>query len=1119
MTDATHGLPAAGGLPTGTVTFLFTDVVGSTALWEQAPQTMGPAMELHDALIETAVADHDGQVVRPRGEGDSRFAVFSRASAAAAAAIAVMDALHQEQWSTPSPIRVRLAIHTGEAGVRDGDYYGSAVNRCARLRSLAYPGQILVSQASAVLVLGAPPQGATLADLGEHTLRDMRRPERVFQLCHPSLPNEFPPLAAPVAEPDSLAEGRVPIPSALLGRPDADALDLFVGRDADIARLLERLEKLREGPAELVMVSGEAGIGKSELCAEVARLAHAAETTVLYGRCDEDLGVPYQPWIEALTHLVRAAPHAVTRRDAGELAGLLPAVREAVPGVGTSTARDPETERYLLFGAVTSLLAAASAVAPVVIVLDDLHWADKSTLSLLRHLVASPVPMRVLVLATYRDSDLSRGDALRDALASLWRAPGVERLALGGLDDPAVLAMLEGAGYGLDDDVADLAQALRRDTDGNPFFAREIVRHLAETGAISRDDQGRWHAHSDLAETRLPASVREVVGQRVARLGEDAQRVLATAAVVGRDFDLDLVARLADCSDDDVLDVLDEAIAAAVIEEVPGRVERFTFAHALIQRTLYEDLGQARRGRFHRRVAEALEEVCGADGGDRVGELARHWAAATAPVQAGKAIDYARLAGDRALDALAPDEAIRWYTQALELLGSDAGTDTTRCDLLIGLGTAQLRVGDTAHRQTLLDAAALARRTDDTDRLVAAALANYRGWQASAGEVDTQRVEVLTTALDALDATDTTRRARLLATSAVELAYSGDLERITALADEAVALARRIDDEATLVHALNSHHQALRLPETLAARLGTAREAVALADRLGDPRPQFTAHQQLVQAAVEAGDRVARDRNIMACHEIATRIHEPYLRWVDAQNRATQVLLDGDPDRAEILAEETFAIGTESGQPDALMVYGVQLLDVRIHQGRCGELADLVAAGIRDNPGLPSLYAAVARAYIDADRLDEARALLDDGVNLPHDDLWLVGTSMWAQVAARVGALATAALLFDHLAPWAGQIPSAVVVAMEPIDHCLGELGAALGRVDRAHAHFAAAEATARRFGAPFFVARTLLERARLEAEHDPEAAQARVAEALTIATSHGYARLERVAAGLLVSS
>ena len=1116
MEDGVVRGSAGGAFPTGTVTFLFTDVVGSTALWEQAPELMGAAMARHDVLIEAAVGEHGGLVVRPRGEGDSRFVVFTRASEAAAAAIAVVHALNAERWSTPSPIRVRVAIHTGEAELRAGDYYGSAVNRCARLRSLAHPGQILLSQTTAELVRGAPADGATLEDLGEHALKDVRRPEWVFQLSHPSVASEFPPLAAPVIEAEPAGEGRVALPSVFAARTDGDALDVFVGRDAERAGLLERFEKLREGPAELVMVAGEAGIGKTELCAEFARTAYAADAIVLYGRCDEDLGVPYQPWIEALTELVRGVPGSVTRRDAVELAGLVPAVREVVPGVGASTAGDPETERYLLFGAVASLLGAASTVAPVVIVLDDLHWAEKSTLGLLRHLVASTAPMRVLVLGTYRDSDISRGDALSEALAALWRTPGVERVALDGLDDRAVLAMLEAAaGHELDDDVVGLAHALRRDTDGNPFFAREIMRHLAETGAIFRDEAGQWHANFELSDARLPASVREVVGQRVARLGDACQRVLSNAAVVGRDFDLDLVARLTDRSEDELLDLFDEAVAAAVIEEVPGAVERFRFAHGLIQRTLYEDLGAARRGRVHRRVAEALEEVCEPDGGDRVGELAHHWAAATAPVQASKAIDYARLAGDRALNALAPDEAIRWYSQALELLGREPDTDTARCDLLIGLGTAQLRDGDPAHRQTLLDAAALAQRAGDTGRLVAAALANHRGWQAAVGEVDTEAVAVLTAALDGLDGIDSVARARLLGTLSIEVQYSGDVARITALANEAVAIARRLDDPATLVDALYAHHQVLRLPETLADRRHATRDAIALAEGLGDPRRQFRAHEQRIQAAIESGDRTGRDESITACHEIATQIGEPFLAWVDAQNRAIQVLLDGDVDGAEALAYEAFAIGSESGQPDALTIYGVQLLNIRTHQGREGEIVDLIAEGVRENPGLPGLRPAAARGYYDADRLGDARTFLEGyGIDLPRDELWLVGTSLWAQVAAQQGLHDLAPELYDRLVPWAGQIPTAYVAVVEPIDHCLGELAALLGRNDAANAHFAAAEATARAFGAPHFVARTLLERVRLDAEHDPELVAARVDEALRIATEHGYARLARDAAG-----
>ena len=228
-------------------------------------------------------------------------------------------------------------------------------------------------------------------------------------------------------------------------------------------------------------------------------------------------------------------------------------------------------------------------------------------------------------------------------------------------------------------------------------------------------------------------------------------------------------------------------------------------------------------------------------------------------------------------------------------------------------------------------------------------------------------------------------------------------------------------------------------------------------------------------------------------------------------------LLGGDPNRAEILAGEAYTIGTESGQPDALTIYGIQLLDVRIHQGRTGEIADLIADGAAENQGLPAMLAVAADAYVDADRLDDAHALLDQtGIDLPRNELWLVGTSIWAQVAVQLDDHDAATILYDRLLPWTGQIPTAEVAVSESVDQCLGELAAMLGRVSEADAHFAAAEATAPRSARRSISPAALIERARLDRERDPERARSRANEALAIAVEHGYARLERDATGVL---
>src|SRR5207248_2301351 len=315
----------------------------------------------------------------------------------------------------------------------------------------------------------------------------------------------------------------------------------------------------------VVLLSGEPGIGKPTLAAAVARQAHEDGGTVLYGRCDEDVGVPYQPFVEALGGYMDDAPDAaidaLDQTRLSELARLVPQVRARIPGLGEPRTSDPEAERYLLFGAVTALLAQLSATAPVVLVIDDLHWADKPAVLLLRHLVTTLGRAKMVVFGTYRESDLAPEHPLTDALASFRRGSSIERLAVGGLDDGGVVALLESlAGHELGDDGIALAHAVRGETDGNPFFAAEVVRHLAESGAI-RQEEGRWRAAGALSSIGLPESVREVVGQRVRRLGDRAHEVLSAASVVGRDFDLSLVARVADCPEDDVLDLLEAAMA------------------------------------------------------------------------------------------------------------------------------------------------------------------------------------------------------------------------------------------------------------------------------------------------------------------------------------------------------------------------------------------------------------------------------------------------------------------------------------------------------------------------------------------------------------------------------
>jgi hypothetical protein len=567
---------------------------------------------------------------------------------------------------------------------------------------------------------------------------------------------------------------------------------------------------------------------------------------VLFGHCEEDLATPYQLFAEALGHYVTHAPEEQLRAHVegygSELSRLVPALASRIPDLPPSRATDADTERFLLFAAVVGLLATMSEIQPVVLVLDDLQWADKASLLLLRHLASADRPMRVLTLGTYRDSELSRMHQLTDTLAALHRMDGVSRIELGGLDGSGVMSFVEAAaGQPLDEAAVGLAQAIFRETDGNPLFVSEVLRHLSETGAISQDEAGRWVATGSLEQLALPDSLRMVIGARVGRLGDDSGRVLSVASVIGRDFDLDLLARATKSDEDDLLDILEDASAVSLVREPADASGRYMFAHAPIQRTLYEDMGPNRRARTHRHVAEALEELCGGRPGNRVGELARHWVSATQPMDFAKAIDYSRQAGDAALAALAPADALRYYAQALELHPLDPDADpVVGLDLAIGLGTAQRQTGDPTYIATLADAALRAFERGDDERLVAAIIARDRGYTSTAGRVDDELVAFLELALGRLTAPDRSR-ALLLATLSSELAYRPPLEHRSALADEALELIRATGDDADLVWVINHIFDALMVPELLGDRLTLSAEALEVAERLDDPITLFWA--------------------------------------------------------------------------------------------------------------------------------------------------------------------------------------------------------------------------------------------------------------------------------------
>ena len=568
--------------PLGVVTFLLTDLVGSTALWEAMPDAMTDAVVLHNEVIARAVRDHGGTFLKARGEGDSTFSVFAKATDALAAAVDARAQLTESTWPGAVKLSVRIALHTGESVELDDDYLGPAVNRAARVREQAGGGEIVISSATAELVRDHVGASLALTDLGERELRGMQRPERIY-----AVRDADDHAASSATELSSWA----PMPSALRAR----AVGPFVDREVLRARVEEVWGALSGGPATVILFEGEAGIGKSRLAAEAASACAAQGATVFFGGCDETLRVPYAPFVPVVERVLN-------RLGSEGRVPIAPEIRRLVPGLVSvsGTARvvphDPEAERLRLFGEVSALLEQCTRSMPVVIVLDDLQWADAPTLELFKHLVAGEFTGRLLVLGTIRSSDLAPDDLLSDVLADFRRLPNVVRLELDGLAS-GDLATLAGVLGGESVNGERLGDALFRETDGNPFFALELIRHVIESGSDTRTD----------VHGTAPPSVREVVSVRVHRLGQTAERVLRVAAVIGNEFDVTLLGAVVRMSLEEVLDVVELGVARGLLREEGDHPDVVRFAHGLVRHALYLEIGAARRRLLHEVVADEIE--------------------------------------------------------------------------------------------------------------------------------------------------------------------------------------------------------------------------------------------------------------------------------------------------------------------------------------------------------------------------------------------------------------------------------------------------------------------------------------------------------------------------------
>jgi DNA-binding SARP family transcriptional activator/tetratricopeptide (TPR) repeat protein len=878
----------------------------------------------------------------------------------------------------------------------------------------------------------------------------------------------------------------------------------FVGRERELAALRSGLDSAFASRTTLILVGGQAGIGKSRLADELATDAAQRGAKVLWGRCWEAGGAPaYWPWVQSLRSLLRESPVEAIRRDAGAgapyLAQILPELRELIPDLRAAPALDHEGARFHLFDATASFLSSASRREPLVIVLDDLHAADEPSLLLLVFLAQQLTEASVLVVGNYRDSELGPEHSLSAALTELARhAPAP--ILLTGLGE-AEVARFVGAAHG-DRPLGELAAAIHRQTEGNPLFVSEILRLLAAEGRLDGAAEGPG------ARVGIPPSVRAVIRRRLDHLSDPCTRLLTIASVLGREFDVEALARAEKQDLDPLLDLLDEAIAAGVVGEVPGTHGRLRFVHVLIRDTLYDELTVTRRMRLHRRIGEAFEALYGGDPDPHLAELALHFYEALPAGDAGKTVHYARGAADRAAALLAYEEAARLYAIAIEVIESHStGDRNERCELLLALGDVQGRSGDVARaKETFLRAADVARGAQLPEHLARAAL-GYGGrfvWTRAWG--DKHLVGLLEEAVRALPVQDSELRVRLLARLAGgplrDTLPPADRE---AMSQQALDMARRVGDEATLAYALDGRHCANMGPDSLHLRLALADELIASADRVGDAERAYEGHDYRFHALLEAGELPRARREYEALGRQAQELRQPAQLWFAAVNGAKLALFEGRFADAEHGIEKAVEVGRMAQGANAQMAFDLQVYGLRREQGRLDEVLDVVQRAVDDYAAYPVWRYVLADVLAQLGRDEQAArlfaALADEGFPLYLEMQWLFGLSLAADVCAGLGDEDAAAVLYDLLRPYAAHnatLPPEL--CWGSVSRSLGSLAATMSHWDAASGHFEDALRANRAMGALPWLAHTHHDYARMLLARDEPGDRDRADELLAAA-------------------
>lgn len=1093
---------------TETAIILVTDLQGSTELRSRVGEELAEQVRReHDRLLHDAVAQHGGTVVK--GLGDGILARFDGASDAVSAAVTMQQAVDAyTRAHVDTPLAIRVGISAGDVSLEDEDCFGTPVIEASRLCADAEGGQIFVAELVRLLARGRGGHG--FRTIGERELKGLAEAVLVDEVT-------WEPLADAPSGRDAIAPLTIPMPSALASAPRF----LYAGRREELEQAWTAWKASTEGHRQIVLLSGEPGMGKTRLATEIAHRANGEGAVVLFGRADEDVDTPYRPIVEVVRHLVEHAPVELIDAHVSECG---PVLARLVPDVARRTTVDTsgfvdEGDRSVLFDAVVDLLARASAASPVVVVLDDLHWADHPSLLFLRHLAKASTPMAVTVMGTYRDTDLVRTHPLSMVLADLRREPDVSRIALEGLDEGEIEQLLAlAAGDDAGDRADELAAAIAAETGGNPFFVGEVVVHLVESGGIYRGPDGKWTTDADdIADLGVPEGVREVVGRRLSALSDEANEALAVASILGFEFDAVVVAEMLGKRIDDVVEALELPVRRGLLAEAQA-VDRYRFPHALVRQTLYEELSMSRRIRLHARAVDVLE----ATGKGALEERANHAVLSAAVAAPERAAALAAEAAQTAMDRLAYEQSAGWYRRALEAEEIIEPPDPAlRAALLIGLVLARNESGEAADaRSDAAAAAELARRAGDGTLLARAAISyggQYGSWLAYD---DTLGLALAGEALAAVDHSDALTRAQLYLAQAGWLRLAVDADQRTSAVHEAAVLAAGLDDPVLKFRVLNERMELARDEFDPGEHLSLAEELAALP--LQTPATRSLELYSLMMHAGRTGDLSSMAELVRGMAQLADETGHALPRWLARTTAASLRIQRGQFEEAEALVAAGMEVGSVLGITASLIEFAQlsQMYELR------GQWDDYVALWERSRAPLgPSMNgfpmdAVIAQAQGDRERAGRlAEEWFEERPR--HPAVGRLTSVHFASRLARLLSPATAegayAQLRSHPESWACAGPEALWGSSA---HALGRYALSMERIDEAIAHLETALESHERAGEVPVRAIIEMELAAALAERDAPGDGERVlplaASALATAEAIGMADVRAAASALV---